>query len=195
MNSRYRSTAVVRNAERYWRLRGGRHHPCRSASPADRRGRDSPSAVMPTRRAGCIDRCSSGSTEAHRSNPRLGAWSDDARHARVIPVFYPIERSSRSLGNRGDREKPRAMFDSLEAVVDEAGENPARGVRTQGVRSTRLAWGASDLVTGGTDSLTGVGDPRQIRGPRKAQLRKARKGLPVIPIGAGAEQRTSHTEG
>ena len=28
------------------------------------------------------------------------------------------------------------------------------------VRSTRLAWGVSDLATGGTDSLTGVGDPR-----------------------------------
>ena len=87
------------------------------------------------------------------------------------------------------------MFDSLEAVVDEAGENPVRGVRAQGVRSTRLAWGAPDLATGGTDPLTGIGDLRQIRGPRKAQPRKARKGLPVIPIGAGAELRTPHTEG
>lgn len=30
-----------------------------------------------------------------------------------------------------------------------------------------LAWGASDLVTGGTDSLTGVGDPRQKSGGRE----------------------------
>lgn len=169
MNSRYRSTAVVRNAERYWRLRGGRHHPCRSASPADRRGRDSPSAVMPTRRAGCMDTCLSGSTEAHRSNPRSGAWSDVARHVRVIPVFYPIRAKLPMLGNRGDREKPRSYASTREAVVDEAGENPARGVRAHWVRSTRLAWGASDLATGGTDSLTGVGDSRQIRGPRKAQ--------------------------
>ena len=49
--------------------------------------------------------------------------------------------------------------------MDEAGENPVRGVQAREflepwVRSTRLAWGVSDLATGGTDSLTGVGDPR-----------------------------------
>ena len=42
--------------------------------------------------------------------------------------------------------------------MDEAGENPVRGVRAHGARSTRLAWGAPDLATGGTESLTGVGD-------------------------------------
>src|SRR4051794_7136651 len=87
-----------------------------------------------------------------------------------------------------------------EAVMYEAGENPVRGARAHKslepwVLSSRLAWGVSDLATGGTDSLTGVGDPRQIRGPRKAQPRKARKGLPVTPIGDGAGSRTLHTEG
>ena len=165
MNSRYfvpRSSAT-RSVTDVFEVGGitrvGRPH------QPDRRGWDSPSAEMPTRRAGCIDRCLSGSTEAHRSNPRLGAWSDVARHARVIPVFYPMEGTFPGAGNWGDGEKPRSYASTSEAVVDEAGENPARGVRAQWVRSTRLAWGAPDLTTGGTDPLTGTGDPRQIRGP------------------------------
>jgi hypothetical protein len=54
------------------------------------KGAGSPPARVPTRRAGCHESGSSGSTEARRSNPRCAAWSDAARRPRVIPTFYPM---------------------------------------------------------------------------------------------------------
>lgn len=59
----------------------------------------------------------------------------------------------------------------------EAGANPVRGVRSVGIaydRSTRLAWGALGLATGGTACMTARGDrPKQptvksstMRGPK-----------------------------
>lgn len=39
------------------------------------------------RRAGCIERCLSGSTEARRSNPSRAKWIS----WRVIPTFYPMD--------------------------------------------------------------------------------------------------------
>jgi hypothetical protein len=52
---------------------------------------------VPTRRAGCIERCSPSSTEARRSNPSvLKLWLSrcmggrEQRTARVIPTFYPM---------------------------------------------------------------------------------------------------------
>jgi hypothetical protein len=104
-------------------------------------------------------------------------------------MFYPMETSPR---NRGDRELPRR---GAGAVMDEAGGNPARGARALRVRSTRLAWGTPDRATGGTDPLTGVGDLWKAQGPRKAQPREAREGLPDIPDGDGARPRTSHAGG
>lgn len=63
-------------------------------------------------------------------------------------MFYPMDGASRGVGATGKDLDGR----SIEAGMVEAGENPARGVRALGVRSTRLAWGASSPATGGTDS-------------------------------------------
>ena len=110
-------------------------------------------------------------------------------------MFYPIERWSRGKGIGATEKNLEQISRRLRPWWTKRVKIPPEGSGPKGVRSTRLAWGAPDLATGGTDPLTGIGDPRQIRGPRKAQPREARKGLPVIPIGAGAEQRTPHTEG
>ena len=127
------------------------------------------------------------------------SWSPHSagRRCPLAGTGLPTRRPSRPAGlsalpldvpwKRGDRERPRRLSKSQEAVINEAGANPARGARAHEVRSTRLAWGASDLATGGTDSLTGAGDRGQIPRPRKAQPRKARKGLPVSFMGDGAE--------
>ncbi len=108
-----------------------------------RRGRDSPSAVMSTRRAGCLDRGSSGSTEAHRSNPRLEC-SERRRSARESNPGVLSDRANVLWNRESGRQRKTSSdsLDSFEAVVDEAGENPAGGVRAQGVRSTRAGVGS-----------------------------------------------------
>src|SRR3954451_17796544 len=57
------------------------------------------------------------------------------------------------------------------------------------------AWGAPDPATGGTGPWTRPGDLRKVRGPRRAQPREAREGLPVSAAGDDAEPRTVHAEG
>ena len=54
--------------------------------------------------------------------------------------------------------------------------------------------GSFRLVTSETGSDR-LGDSRQIRGPRRAQPRKARKGLPVSFMRDGAELRKPVAEG
>lgn len=75
-----------------------------------------------------------------------------------------------------------------------AERNPAQGARGHRPRSTWLAWGVSCLATG-RSGRDWSGDWRKIRWPRKAQPRKARKGLPVNLSGDGAELRMTLADG
>jgi hypothetical protein len=132
------------------------------------------------------------STLGRTALPARGHGPPNVKAVQACRIVRAAARCPVETGRQGKtsrRSKPQ------EAVINEAGANPARGARAHEVRPTRLAWGASDLATGGTDSLTGVGDRGQISRPRKAQLQKAREGLPVTSIGDGAGPRIPHTEG
>lgn len=61
----------------------------------------------PACRAGCLERGSSGSTEAHRSKRPAKA---------SIPMFYPIDVSSRSLWVRGDEDAPSPAMGKVVAT-------------------------------------------------------------------------------
>ena len=56
----------------------------------------------------------------------------------------------------GDREKPFALAKGRDG--SKRVKIPSKGLRARVARSTWLAWGVPDPATGGTDSLTGVGD-------------------------------------
>ncbi len=71
------------------------------------------------------------------------ARRDVARHARVIPVFYPIERSSRREENRGDGEIPRAIQRNCPGPWwTKRVKIPPEGSGPLSVRSTRAGVGS-----------------------------------------------------
>ncbi len=64
------------------------------------------------------------------------------------------------------------------------------------VRSTRPAWGASDLATGGSGGgMPPGGGPTKALRVKSSTMIAARKGLPVSLGRDGAKQRTPTTEG
>jgi hypothetical protein len=110
---------------------------------------------------------------------RCGHWPKWGRQGQI---FCPPRGGRRTLRTEaGDEELPR---------------NPARGGQGHMVRSTRPAWGAFDLVTGGSGGMPpSGGGPRKAFRVKSSTMIAARKGLPVSLSRDGAKQRTLTTEG
>jgi len=123
------------------------------------------------RRAGCVERRSSGSTEARSRKGRL-------LKTKTNRAFYPMEYSPK---NGGDREMP---LREERPWWCEAGENPARGVSVE-TRAQR-GWRGdfrSERSDGPGRNPKARGPPEGKRRPGRAQPREARtwKRLPVRP--------------
>jgi hypothetical protein len=156
-------------------------------------GTHQPPERTSTRRAGCIERCSSGSREAHASKP-------DSRRIGVgtICVFYPMgyvppsggdrdslpHRPERARGSRGDSKRVKIPPEGTGAVLRNCSFNSA------GVGTSEPREGPDRAAT------FGPGTGRNVR-PERAQPRKARihKRLPVNACGDGAEPRTARRDG
>ena len=65
-------------------------HPVNLTSPVELRGQDLPPVTRLARRAGCIERCLSSSTEACWSNPVSVSCLCIADTEQIIPAFYPM---------------------------------------------------------------------------------------------------------
>ena len=86
------ATAVVTNVKRYVTSRDGAASPGKAGLTSRHKGADLTTRHdADARRAGCIERCLSSSTEAHQSKTRPGALSEVARHGSRILVFYPMD--------------------------------------------------------------------------------------------------------
>lgn len=129
------------------------------------------------RRAGCIERCSSGSREARRSNPSNSKTNPDVlSHAKSPQGGGDQDRPSNCSERGGQRPRCSKAGEGGNPVILPEGvrhhspHSRARRVRVpvKG-RTTRLAWGAPDLATGGTGPMTRLGDLGQIPRPRIAQ--------------------------
>jgi len=74
-----------------------------------------------------------------------------------VPLF-PVDLSPRLRSPGTGRQGKTLMFLHQGRDGSKRVKIPSKGFRARVARLTWLAWGVPDLVIGGTDSLTGVGD-------------------------------------
>jgi len=109
------------------------------------KGAVSSTVMLEARRAGCIERCSSGSREAAVSKPRNES----------IYSFYPM-----LWRNTGDRDRPGSgPAVVLEWVMPTGSANPSGGFGTKdaSVRSTWAAVGSLHVATRAAGPMTRLG--------------------------------------
>jgi hypothetical protein len=97
-----------------WQTPNGLVRSVNPISPIGLRGQDSPPAMVQTRRAGCVETCLSGSTEACWRNPFGGSLGPVRR---VIPAFYPMA-CWLEVGRRGKTPLGRAQCPPQRGRVD-----------------------------------------------------------------------------
>lgn len=103
-------------------------------------------------------------------------------------MFYPIDACGGGRRGHALREQGRADRSGCAAAGPQI---PSEGLGALGGPFNSAGVGSFQPGDGRNRCLTSTGDLRTMRRPRRAQPREARKGLPVTPVGGGAEPRTT----